>query len=86
LGPGTEWLPSEAVRWENLMHPPECPCEANERIARSPTEIRRASAGDVLLMKGAPDGVTGGVVHRSPPIEGTGQARVVLRLTTLDRL
>jgi hypothetical protein len=39
--------------------------------------------GDVLLMKGAlfaPD--TPAVVHRSPPIEGTGQRRIVLILST----
>jgi hypothetical protein len=80
LGPGTEWLPEHAIRREALSEPPACPMTANQLIVRDPGLVRRAHAGDVLLLRGH-DGVTGaalGAVHRSPPIEGSGNVRVVL--------
>jgi hypothetical protein len=85
LGPGTEWVPDEYVDRAALSNPPVDPTAANAVIVKDSNEIRRAAAGDVLLMKGArhPHGV--GLVHRSPPIEGTGRARVLLTLSTRDR-
>lgn len=80
LGPGTEWLPEHAVRRDALFEPPACSVTANQLIVRDPSEVRRAHAGDVLLLRGH-DGVTGaglGAVHRSPPIEALGRMRVVL--------
>ena len=80
LGPATEWLPERAVRREALLQPPACPTTANHLIVRDPTQVRRAHAGDVLLLRGH-DGVTGaalGAVHRSPPIEASRKVRVVL--------
>jgi hypothetical protein len=80
LGPGTEWLPEHAVRRDALFEPPACPVTANQLIVRDPRQVRRAHAGDVLLLRGH-DGVTGaalGAVHRSPAIEGSRKVRVVL--------
>jgi hypothetical protein len=80
LGPGTEWLPEHAVRRDALFEPPVCPVTANQLIVRDPSRVRRARAGDVLLLRGH-DGVTGaalGAVHRSPPIEASRKVRVVL--------
>jgi hypothetical protein len=80
LGPGTEWLPEHAVRRDALVEPPACPATANQLIVRDPSQVRRAHAGDVLLLRGH-DGVTGtalSAVHRSPPIEALGKMRVVL--------
>lgn len=80
LGPATEWLPEHAVRREALLEPPECPTTANQLIVRDASQVRRAHAGDVLLLRGH-DGVTGaalGAVHRSPPIEASRRLRVVL--------
>lgn len=84
LGPGTEWMPDEAVRREVLDAPPECPEDANREIVRDPSLVRRARAGDVLLLKGERYPTRRPVVHRSPPIEASGQVRVVLALTTFE--
>ena len=84
-GPGTEWLPEEAVDRSVVLDPPEDPEVANARIVRSPALIRRARAGDVLVMKGEawPRNRGLGVVHRSAPIEGADQRRLVLTLTAM---
>jgi len=84
LGPGTEWVPDEAVRREALDHPPDCPCDANKQIVRESSAIRHAVPGDVIVMKGALHPDLQGAVHRSPPIEGTGRVRVVLSASPVD--
>jgi hypothetical protein len=84
-GPGTEWVPEEAVDRAAMEHPPDCPCDANREIVRDAAAVRRAATGDVLVMRGslAPGGR--GAVHRSPPIEAEGIARIVLVVTTVER-
>ncbi len=84
LGPGTEWVPEHAVDRAALAHPASCPCDANKSIVRDEAAVRHAIAGDVLLMKGARHPSQRGAVHRSPPIEGTRQVRVVLVASTVD--
>lgn len=84
VGPGTEWVPDEAVRRDALDHPPDCPCDANKEIVRASSAIRHAVPGEVILMKGALHPDHHGAVHRSPPIEGTGRVRVVLIASTVD--
>lgn len=86
LGPGTEWIPAADVHRHILDDPPACHEQANQEIARRAGCIQRASAGDVLLLKGERhDGGGLGVVHRSPPIEHTGALRVVLIASALER-
>ncbi len=84
-GPGTEWLPDSAVNRDELAQPSELVQDANRRIVKDMREVRRAHAGEVLLMKGASAGDRHqrGAVHRSPEILGTGIHRVVLTLTAL---
>ncbi len=82
LGPGTEWVPTHAVRREVLATPPACPREANRKIVRDGRAIRHAQAGDVLLLKGERYEGDLGAVHRSPPIVERGLVRVVLTLST----
>jgi len=62
----------------------EDPERANLAIARSPRAIRRASAFDVVLLKGDSwPGMDGrGAVHRSPPITAIGAKRLVLTFTS----
>jgi hypothetical protein len=84
VGPGTEWVPSEAVDRDALARAIPHPAQANTAIVRDPREVRRASPGDVLALKGSrhPDAASGGAVHRSPPIEhDAGALRVALVLT-----
>lgn len=90
VGPGTEWLPDSAVHRDHVGASACCPTDANRAIMRDPHALRRATAGEVLLMKGeAYPGNSGkGVVHRSPPIEGTATPdqpvrRLVFTLTAL---
>jgi hypothetical protein len=77
VGPGTEWVVAGEVRRDALSLPTFDPEEANRAIVRRQTGVRRARAGDVLLMKGRLGGGEG-LVHRSPPIEALGIVRVVL--------
>jgi Protein of unknown function (DUF1826) len=84
VGPGTEWVPDTAVRREALDHPPSCPCDANQAIVRDSSAIRHAVPGEVLVMKGGRHPHRRGAVHRSPPIEGTGQTRVVLIASVVE--
>lgn len=69
-GPGTQWLPPHA-----LVNLPQ-----GSPISRD--EIRQLDRGWVAIMRGA-QGATAdhpGVLHRSPPINGTGIARLFLAI------
>jgi hypothetical protein len=84
-GPGSEWVAEEGVDRRYLGC--ELPlAEANARIAFDPGAVRRAGPGDILLLKGDawPGNAGRGAVHRSPPIQGTGIRRLVLKLDDLD--
>lgn len=83
LGPGTEWVPADAVNHAAMGHPTDCPCDANKDIVRDPAAVRHARAGDVLIMRGTQNSREEGAVHRSPPIAETGTARVVYILSTV---
>jgi hypothetical protein len=85
-GPGTEWLPNDAVDRDALLRAPECPMEANQHIVTNPGRVQRAVAGDVLLLKGSRYPGALGAVHRSPPIESSNGARLVLVLSTYHPL
>ncbi|MEY4576415.1 MAG: hypothetical protein RL701_1118 [Pseudomonadota bacterium] len=82
LGPGTEWLPDEAVDRAAMAQSFESPSEANRAIVRSEAAIRRAATGEVLVLKGAVPNERHGAVHRSPPLTGADQLRVVLVLSS----
>lgn len=82
-GAGTEWVEDGDVVRSELGRVDVPLGEANARIVPDGRAIRRASAGDVLVLKGAsfPRNEHRGAVHRSPPIEtAPGHARLVLRI------
>jgi hypothetical protein len=84
-GPGSEWVAEEGVDRRYLGC--ELPlAEANARIAFDAGAVRRAAPGDILILKGDawPGNGGRGVVHRSPPIQGTRIRRLVLKLDDLD--
>ena len=83
-GPGTEWVPNEAVRREALNHPTDCPCDASTEIVRGAGAVHLARAGDVLLMNGAGHESVLGAVHRSPTIEGACRTRAMLIASTVN--
>jgi hypothetical protein len=83
-GLGTQWVVEEGVRRDALGRPVEDPHVANEQIVRREEDVRHARPGEVLLMKGALHPCRRGVVHRSPPIEGSRRPRVVLAISTVN--
>lgn len=84
-GPGTEWVDDRDVDRDALGHEESCFDTANARIVPHARNIERARPGDVVLLKGElfPGNAGRGAVHRSPPIESTGERRIVLTLDTL---
>ncbi|WP_437590337.1 DUF1826 domain-containing protein [Sorangium sp. So ce1000] len=81
-GPGTEWIPNEAVRREMLARPGVPIAEANRAIVAFSGAVRFAATGEVLLLKGEvfPGNAGNGAVHRSPPVEAAGARRLLLTL------
>jgi hypothetical protein len=73
-GPGTQWLRNAQVDREALRRG-----APNEDIIRSgePSEIEPFWVG---IMKGEHRGEGSGLVHRSPPLAGSGQTRVLFCL------
>ncbi|HVY29612.1 MAG TPA: DUF1826 domain-containing protein [Polyangiaceae bacterium] len=83
VGPGTEWAPDHAVHRPALAAPWRSLSAINRAIVPGPTQVRRARAGDVLLLKGEsyPGNAGRGAVHRSPPIAHRSDVRLVFKLT-----
>lgn len=84
-GPGTEWVPGhEAVHPEIGLLGRSLDAH-NAAIVPRASAIRRASAGDVIILKG--DGWPGhagrGAVHRSPAL-APGERRLVLKIDAED--
>lgn len=68
-GPGTQWVPpEEAAR-----------ALRRQKSYRGP--LHDLQEGEVALFKGECCGAGAGIVHRSPPIAGTGQPRLLLVLS-----
>jgi len=82
-GPGTLWLPDEAVDRKALDS-----CGDNEALVLDESKIQQVEAGDVVILKGAiyPTEGTKAIVHRSPTIEESGEKRLLLRIDTNDFL
>jgi hypothetical protein len=81
-GPGTEWVDDRDADRAAMGHEETCFDTANLRIVPRGSRIQRAHPGDVLILKGEsfPGNHGRGAVHRSPPIEGTGERRLMLTL------
>jgi len=81
VGPGTQWVDNDAVRRERLGTGGLSADAFNRALLLPGAAVYQARAGWVCLQKGDayPGGLGRAVVHRSPPIEGTGTRR--LRLT-----
>jgi hypothetical protein len=83
-GPGTEWVADEDIDRDALAKLIPCAETSNRLVVRHPRCVNRARAGDVILMKGARRPGGAGAVHRSPPIEATGERRLFLAISTVD--
>ena len=58
------------------------------RNERDPSRIFTVSTGDPILLRGTlwPEKPASGLLHRSPPIEGSGETRLVLVLDAISDL
>ncbi|ONM44363.1 hypothetical protein BXT89_08075 [Halopseudomonas pachastrellae] len=76
-GPGSEWLPEQALERAGLGNPEP----GKPEVVRDAGAIRRLTEGDVCLLKGS--GWVGneerGIVHRSPAV-AAGQQRLLLTI------
>ncbi|AKT39430.1 DUF1826 domain-containing protein [Chondromyces crocatus] len=81
-GPGTEWIPNDAVRRDLLSRYDLAIDVANRSIQGNEGAARGAKPGEVLLLKGEgwPGNGGNGAVHRAPPIAAARLRRLVLTL------
>lgn len=77
LGPGTLWLPDEAVDLKALQT-----TGSKRYIVKDHQLIQQAQTGDVVLLKGALYPDANPILHRSPVIEDQGLKRLFLRIDT----
>lgn len=83
-GPGTEWVPDDAVARGELGGYDEDIDAANERIIPDASRIRHAGTGDVVLLRGnAWKRGSPGAVHRSPVVRSCADHRLVLAITSV---
>lgn len=84
IGPGTEWVDDADVDRAHLAQEVDTVELANARIVPRSSRIQRAKPGDAVILKGElhPGNDGRGAVHRSPPIQATGDRRLVLTLDT----
>ncbi len=70
VGPATEWLNEDFADRRQL---------GSDEVMTDARGIRRADAGDILLLKGEawPDNAGRGVIHRSPRLEAPDLLRIV---------
>ncbi|MGD1843412.1 MAG: DUF1826 domain-containing protein [Thermonemataceae bacterium] len=76
VGPGTLWLPQEAV------DPKASRAASNQEIVLDESLIQKVNTGDVVILKGALYPDANPILHRSPTIEGKGEKRLLLRIDT----
>lgn len=77
IGPGTVWLPNEAIDFEALQ------TKGSERdIVKNHQLVQQAQTGDAIILKGALYPDASPILHRSPVIEEDGGKRLLLRIDT----
>ncbi|MEL6864069.1 MAG: DUF1826 domain-containing protein [Bacteroidota bacterium] len=81
IGPGTLWLPDEAIDYEALRKR-----GSNQQIVKDEQQIQQVNTGDVTLLKGALYPKANPILHRSPSIEAQGVKRLLLRIDTNELL
>jgi len=77
-GPGTLWVRPDAIDHQKVAK------GTNEEMVKHPDGVLQAGTGEVLLIKGAlhEHSQYGAALHRSPAVQQSGQARLLLRIDT----
>lgn len=70
VGQGTQWIDVDG----------DAACDCGE-----PHDLRQLAAGDVAIFKGRHWDEARAAIHRSPPIEGSGEQRLLLVINPVDR-
>ena len=81
IGPGTLWLPDEAVDLKALQKGGD-----EQALVVDEQQIQQVSTGDVVILKGALYPEANPILHRSPSIEESGEKRLLLRIDTNEFL
>ncbi|MEM9685708.1 MAG: DUF1826 domain-containing protein [Bacteroidota bacterium] len=81
IGPGTLWLPNEAVNHKALEVGGTDP-----KIVLDQQQVQQVHTGDVVILKGTLYPEVNPILHRSPSIEKTGERRLLLRIDTNEFL
>jgi hypothetical protein len=86
-GFGTQWVTNDNVRRDQLMAQGRSFDAANRAIVSRPAQIRSCRPWWVTVQKGEsyPGNAGNGIVHRSPPIEMTGERRLRLCIDEVKR-
>lgn len=79
VGPGTLWLPEEAINHRALR-------AKRSDFILDKNLIQQVDTGDALILKGALYPESKAIIHRSPTIEETGEKRLLLRIDTNESL
>ncbi|XOV67882.1 MAG: DUF1826 domain-containing protein [Fluviicola sp.] len=76
-GPGTLWLKDDNINRDALNQRGE-----DDDIVKNKDEIQQVKTGAAVIIKGAmyPKKGTKAAVHKSPPVEETGEKRLMLRI------
>ena len=77
IGPGTIWLPDEAVDFEALQSK-----SSAKDVVKNPELVQQVQTGEVIILKGALYPEARPILHRSPIIEEAGINRLLLRIDT----
>ncbi|MEM6317465.1 MAG: DUF1826 domain-containing protein [Bacteroidota bacterium] len=77
VGPGTLWLPDEAVDYQALKRR-----ASDQEVIKEKAQIQQVGTGNIVLLKGALYGNANPILHRSPSIEQRGEKRLLLRIDT----
>jgi hypothetical protein len=77
IGPGTLWLPDEAI-----LHS----AGKGQEVMVDETQAQQARTGDAVILKGALYPDANPILHRSPTIEEQGEKRLLLRIDTNEML
>jgi len=77
VGPGTNWIPDEIVDLQSQKSG-----RGDLEMVIEERHVQQVYTGDAVILKGALYEGANPILHRSPPIEESGEKRLLLRIDT----